>query len=267
MLRNRWNAVLPYKEMKIKTLVICFIVLAVFAVPAYAGTVSDALQQAIKSGVPSDQASSLVARARAAGVQDKAITEMLEVVVRAKKDDVPAGVVTGKILEGISKHVAPRLIVDTAGRLERSYVTANTIYGEMNRKGHAGNELKQAIAIAVFNGITKDELKDLYHAAPRAGESYYIMGTVSLTSLVSSGFGKDQSLSFMKKEFAGHKTIDEIQHKTMELMEQPPDNRTIMMDQGMERGNSMEMNRPHMPANHSEGMPMNQNMNMHNQRN
>ena len=253
--------------MKIKALITCLIVLAVFAVPAHAGTVADALQEAAKNGVPPDQTSSLVARARAAGIQDKEITQMLEVVVRAKKDDVPAGALIGKILEGLSKHVMPRLIIDTADRLERSYVTANAVYGEMHLKGPAGNELKQAMAIAVFNGITKDELKDLYQAAPKAGESYYIMGTVSLTSLVSSGFGKAKSLSFMKKEFAGHKTTDEIQHTTTEMMEQPAENRNILMDKGMEQGNTMRMNRPQMPSNPPVGIPMNQNMNMHNQRN
>jgi hypothetical protein len=253
--------------MKIKTLFTGFIAVLAFAGAAYAGTVSDAVQQAVKNGVPSDQVSLIVNRAKAAGVPDAAITGMLQVIVRAKQDNVPVGLITGKIIEGISKHVAPQMIVGAADRFEHAYTTADRVYSGMNIKGNTTGEFKEAMAIAVFNGVKPDQLKDLYHAAPGAGASYYIMGTVSLTSLIASGYSTEQSLSFMKREFTEHKNTDQIQHETMKLMEQPMGNRNNMMERGMGQGNTMQMNRTEMPNSPSDRMPMNQDMNMHNQRN
>jgi hypothetical protein len=228
----------------------CFILL-VGAGAAYAETVSGALQAAIKEGVPRAQASAVVARARAAGIGDRNITDMIQVLVSARHDDVPVGAVSGKIMEGISKHVAPGAIVSTAVRLEQAYVTANGISSGMDLREPAGSEFKQAMATALFNGIPKEDLVDLYHTAPGAGQSYYVIGTVSLTSLVASGFGKDKSLSFMKKAFAEHRSAGTIEHETMQMMEQ-----------GAGSATDMRMDRPRMPGGPQDRMPGNQNMHM-----
>ncbi len=243
-------------SMKITLVLTWCMVLTAGVGAAHADPVSTALRAAVKNGVPQDQASAVVSRARTAGIGDKDISEMLQVLVRARQDNVPVGAVSGKIMEGISKHVPPAMIVTTAGRLEQAYLAADSMYRGMNGTGPGGDELKQAMAIAVFNGITKEELTDLYRAAPHAGQAYYAMGTVSLTSLVASGFGTKESLSFMKKAFAEHQSTGDIQRNTMKMMEQ-----------GMAHGSDMHMNRGMMPGGPQDGMSGSQNMHMQNNMN
>ncbi len=259
------------KNMKIKLIVTGLMGLLVFSVSAYAGTLSDTIQTAEKNGVPSGQVSLVVNRAKAEGIPDAGIINMLRTVIHAKQDNVSVPMITNKIVEGLSKHAQAERIVDAANRLEQSYKQAGMLYdqikGQIQKGDNKTMELKESMSIAIFNGVKPDQLKDLYRAAPGSGASYYIMGTVSLTSLISSGYSTEQGISFMKKEFSSHKTADEIQHKTMRLIEQPMGSRNDMMEREMGQGNTMQMNRTGIPGNPSDRMPMNQDMNMHNQRN
>lgn len=238
--------------MKIKSIGICLMGLLVFSVSVYAGTLSDTIQTAEKNGVPSGQVSLVVNRAKAEGIPDAGIITMLKTVIHAKQDNVSVPMITNKIVEGLSKHVQPERIVDTANRLEQSYKQAGMLYdqikGQIQKGDNKTMELKESMSLAIFNGVKPEELRSLYQVVPHARGSYYIVGTMSLTSLISSGYSKDQSLAFMKKEFSGHKDADAIQQGTTGMIEQSSHDNMQKQEMGAGHDNmdmDMHMSGPH----------------------
>ncbi|MGC8580310.1 MAG: hypothetical protein ACP5QW_08735 [bacterium] len=253
--------------MKVKTLFICMMMLYAFSSSAYALTVSEIERSAIKAGVPADQVYSVVKRAKAAHVPDSSISEMVQLLVRAKENNVPITKMTNKILEGISKNVKPEIIVNTCNRLEHAYKQADLLYKEIRIKGTKTGELKDAMAMAIFNGVDAGELKNLYLSAPGSSESYYLIGTVSLTSLIATGMGKEQSISFIKRAFIEHKSAEDIQNESMKLMQHNDNNNGLSIRQERKGANKMDMNRMNMPEGPTNSMPVERGMNMHNPRN
>jgi len=267
MLQNKNHAVISIRYMKIKSCFIALIVLYTFAVPGYAQNIGSVSQKAIKLGIPSDQVYLVVNKAKVYHISDSATSEMLETLIKAKEDNIPVNKIANKLLEGISKHVEPDLIIKTANRLEYAYRSANEVYNQIEIKGTKTGELRDVIATAIFNGVSPEELISLYKVAPHANETYYIIGTLSLTSLIASGIPKEKGIMFIKKEFEENKDDKSIQHDTMKMMEKPINDREFMMKHGTENNNGVNMNRMNMPENPSERMPVNRDMDMRNPRN
>ncbi|MCL4557553.1 MAG: hypothetical protein M1491_02790 [Deltaproteobacteria bacterium] len=236
--------------MKMRSAVTVLAALCALEAPAHAATLQERVRAALKSGVPRSQVSLVVNDAKALGVPDAGTGDMLGVMIRARRDDVPVKVISGKIVEGLSKHVRADRIVDAADRLEHAWKQSETLYRQM--AGHflkevpGSGEFEEAMAIAIFNGMDPDGLLSLYRTAPDMRESYYIEGTMALTSLISSGRSKEQSMSFMKKEFSEHRSIEEIQKRTTEIMEHPHDD-TMEHEMGKGHGDT-EMNMPEQPG-------------------
>ena len=251
--------------MKMMPVVTALAALCALEASVHAATLQDIVRAALKSGVPRSQISLVVNDAKALGVPDAGTGDMLGVMIRARRDDVPVQMISGKIAEGLSKHVRPDRIVDAADRLEHAWKQSETLYRQMG--GHflkevpGSGEFEEAMAIAIFNGIGPDELLSLYRTAPGMRESYYIAGTMALTSLISSGRSKEQSMAFMKKEFSEHRSIEEIQKRTTEIMEHPHDD---TMEHEMEkRHGDTEMNMPEQPGMEQEHMQEGPGMDFH----
>lgn len=233
--------------MKAKWLLVCLLVISITAASAQANSLSNTIRTAVNRGISENQIKLVLDRAHAENISDAEIADMLKPMIKAKQNNVPVSLITNKIMEGLLKHAAPRRIADVANRLEQSYEEANAIETHIPIRAKKTDELRESMAIAIFNGVKPNELKSLYHAAPKANESYYVIGTISLISMISSGYSKKQSLSFMKKQFQGHKNIEAIQHETIKFIRQLVHDKNKSIEQGTGIRHNMEINRPEIP--------------------
>ncbi len=245
MLQKKNNIV--YIFMKTKWLLVCLLVISITVASAHAGSLPNTIRTAVNRGIPENQIKLVLNRAHAENIPGAEIAYMLKAMITAKQDNVPVSLITNKIMEGLLKHVAPQKIASVANKLEQSYKEANAIETHIPIRDRKTDELRESMAIAIFNGVKPDELKSLYHTAPKANESYYVVGTISLISMISSGYSKRQSLSFMKKQFQRHKNIEAIQHATIKFIKQFVHNRNKRMEQGTGERHNMEINRPETP--------------------
>lgn len=242
------------------------IILGTFPLSVYAQTVGNLTQKALRMGIPSAEVYLVINRAKASNISEEATAEMVETLIKAKENNIPVSAIVNKIVEGISKNVAPKMIIETANRLELAYRSANNVYNQIELKGLKTGELKDVIATAIFNGVSPDALNSLYKIVPHKSENYYLMGTLSLTYLIASGVGVKESVSFIKSEFEAHKDAERIQHDATKLIERSMNNKGLIMKQEM-RNDHGEMNKIEMHTNPSDRMPINRDINMHNQRN
>lgn len=252
--------------MKARLLITYLIIFLIFPLRALASNLNDVVDMAIKSGVPQEQVYLVINKAKAFGIEDKSINEMLQILIKAKEHDILVSKISNKILEGISKNVKPEMIINTCDKLEQAYEQANRIYNKISISGHKTGELKDAMAMAIFNGVSPNELKSLYLSAPGATESYYLIGTVSLTSLIASGMEEDKSYTLIKKAFIEHKSAGEIQNETETIIRQKNYN-GLMMRHVPNELNEHDMNRMNSPNNPANRIQIEHLQDMRNQRN
>ncbi len=245
-----------------KIITITLLIMFLMGSSVYADELSNSISAAKEKGISGTQIALIVNKAHLLSISNAETADMINTLINAKQNRVPVSFISSKIMEGLTKRVPAQKVIMVANRLEQAYVKANAMYNSIPVKGRRTGELKETIAMAVLNGLKPSELRSLYNAAPNKSESYYIIGTVSLSSLISMGYTKKDSLSFMISEFKNNQTADNIQKKTFNLINAPPGERGMSMGNGTDMDSSHEMNtyKPEQPYKQPETAPMEMNM-------
>ena len=153
--------------------------------------------EAVRAGVAEGDVAGLIQRGVGRGIQPAELVSLLDVVVRAKRQDLPVGPVLDKVKEGVAKRVPPARIVEVASRLSGELATSRDLVRRAEREGiraeAAGERQRatEAVASAIGRGVPPHEMTDLSRQVARSGEratmSRLEVGAQTTGDLVSMG--------------------------------------------------------------------------------
>src|SRR2546425_472169 len=153
--------------------------------------------EVVRAGVAEGEVAGLIQRGVGRGIQPAELVGLLDVVVRAKRQDLPVRPVLDKVKEGLAKRVPPTRIAEVASRLSGELATSRELVRRAEREGirveAAGDRERatQAVAAALGKGAPPKEMTDLSRQVARSGEratmSRLEVGAQTTGDLVSMG--------------------------------------------------------------------------------
>ena len=182
--------------------------------PAKPGTLSQTLEAAslspegkallrakgvevVRAGVAEGEVADLIQRGVGRGIQPAELVGLLDVVVQAKRQDLPVRPILDKVKEGLAKRVPPARIAGVASRLSGELATARDLIRRAEREGirveTAGERQRamEAVAEAFGKGVPLKEMEDLSRQVARSREAATMSrleaGAQATADLVSMG--------------------------------------------------------------------------------
>src|SRR5256712_5296602 len=200
--------------------------------------------EVVRAGVAESEVAGLIQRGVARGIQPAELVSLLDVVARAKRQDLPVGPVLDKVKEGLAKRVPAVRIAGVASRLSGELATSRDLVRRAERDGirveAAGERQRatEAVADALGKGVPPEEMEKLSRQVARSGAratmSRLEVGTQVTADLVSMGLSPREA-----SETVGAALVRGLSRRDIEGLRE-------RLGQAMKRGESADAGAKHL---------------------
>jgi len=200
--------------------------------------------EVVRAGVAESEVAGLIQRGVARGIQPAELVSLLEVVARAKRQDLPVGPVLDKVKEGLAKRVPAVRIAGVASRLSGELVMSRDLVRRAERDGirvEAAGERQRAtetVADALGKGVPPEEMENLSRQVARSGAratmSRLEVGAQVTADLVSMGLSPREA-----SETVGAALVRGLSRRDIEGLRE-------RLGQAMKRGGSADAGAKHL---------------------
>src|SRR2546428_4121205 len=191
-----------------------------------------------RAGVAESEVAGLIQRGVPRGSEPAELVSLLEVVARAKRQDLPVGPVLDKVKEGLAKRVPAVRIAGVASRLSGELAMSRDLVRRAERDGirvEAAGERQRAtetVADALGKGVPPEEMENLSRQVARSGAratmSRLEVGAQVTADLVSMGLSPREA-----SETVGAALVRGLSRRDIEGLRE-------RLGQAMKRGESAE---------------------------